>query len=35
MQHTLSNKALLKSTIIALVIAGLVLISFILPENTI
>ncbi len=33
MQHTLSNKALLKSTIIALVIAGLVLISFILPAE--
>ncbi len=33
MQHTLSNKALLKSTIIAVVIAGLVLISFILPAE--
>lgn len=33
MQHTLSNKALLKSTIIALVIAGVVLVSFILPAE--
>ncbi len=33
MQHTLSNKALLKSTLIALVIAVLVLISFILPAE--
>ncbi|PKG81432.1 hypothetical protein CXF85_18360 [Colwellia sp. 75C3] len=33
MQHTLSNKALFKSTIIAAVIAGLVLISFILPAE--
>ncbi|MFQ3209317.1 MAG: hypothetical protein ACI9U5_001969 [Colwellia sp.] len=33
MQHTLSNKALVKSTIIAVAIAGLVLISFILPAE--
>jgi len=33
MQHTLSNKALFKSTIIALIIAGIVLISFILPAE--
>ena len=33
MQHTLSNRALLKSSIIALMIAGLVLISFILPAE--
>jgi len=33
MQPTLSNKALFKSTIIALVIAGIVLISFILPAE--
>jgi hypothetical protein len=33
MQHTLSNTALFKSTIIALVIAGIVLISFILPAE--
>ncbi|PKI15865.1 hypothetical protein [Colwellia sp. 12G3] len=33
MQHTLSNKALLKSTIIAVAIAGLVLVSFILPAE--
>ena len=33
MQHTLSNKALLKSTVIALVIAGVVLVSFILPAE--
>jgi len=33
MQHTLSTKALLKSSFIALIIAGLVLISFILPAE--
>ncbi|KGJ94591.1 hypothetical protein [Colwellia psychrerythraea] len=33
MQHTLSNKALFKSTVIALMIAGVVLISFILPAE--
>jgi hypothetical protein len=33
MQHSLSNKALVKSTIIAVAIAGLVLISFILPAE--
>ena len=33
MQHTLSNKALLKSTMISLVIAGVVLVSFILPSE--
>ncbi len=33
MQHTLSNKALVKSTIIAVAIAGLVLVSFILPAE--
>jgi hypothetical protein len=33
MQHTLSNKALIKSTLIALIIAGLALISFILPAE--
>ena len=33
MQDTLSNKALLKSTVIALLIAGLALISFILPAE--
>ncbi|MCP4988743.1 MAG: hypothetical protein GY928_22645 [Colwellia sp.] len=33
MQHTLSRKALLKSTFIALIIAGLALVSFILPAE--
>lgn len=33
MQHTLSSKALLKSTFIALIIAGLALVSFILPAE--
>lgn len=33
MQHTLSNKALFKSTVIALMIAGVVLISVILPAE--
>ncbi|WP_019029725.1 hypothetical protein [Colwellia piezophila] len=33
MQHTLSTKALLKSTLIALAIAVLVLVSFILPAE--
>jgi hypothetical protein len=33
MQHTLSNTALIKSTIIAIAIAGLVLVSFILPAE--
>jgi len=33
MQHTLSNKALFKATFIALIIAGLALISFILPAE--
>ena len=33
MQHTLSISALIKSTIIALVIAGLALVSFILPAE--
>ena len=33
MQHTLSNKALIKSTFIALIIAGVALISFILPAE--
>lgn len=33
MQHTLSNKALFKSTIIAVTIAGLIFISFILPAE--
>lgn len=33
MQHTLSNKALFKATLIALFIAGLALVSFILPAE--
>jgi hypothetical protein len=33
MQHTLSNKALFKSTIVAVVTAGIILISFILPAE--
>ena len=33
MQDTLSNKTLLKSTVIALLIAGLALVSFILPAE--
>lgn len=33
MQDTLSNQALLKSTVIALLIAGLALVSFILPAE--
>jgi len=33
MQHTLSSKALIKSTFIALIIAGIALISFILPAE--
>ncbi|ALO36318.1 hypothetical protein CMT41_17440 [Colwellia sp. MT41] len=33
MQDTLSNKALLKATVIAVFIAGLVLVSFILPAE--
>jgi len=33
MQHTLPSKTLLKSTIIAIVLAGIVLVSFILPAE--
>ena len=33
MQHTLSTKALLQSTFIALIVAALVLVSFILPAD--